>query len=349
MLRTEYIIFIVAFVAAYFGVDGFRAWSLRRGYLDHPNERSSHETPTPRGGGLVIAAVTVTIYISSSWLLNYRLSVGFIVGAILIVAISWLDDIYSLSFIWRVLVHSIAAVCVIVDLGYFGVVKLPFVEAPLTIGIPGLALAFIWIVGLANAYNFMDGIDGIAGIQAFSAGLGWLIVGLLLGIPAATIIGGTVLFASVAFLIHNWQPAKIFMGDAGSAFLGFTFASVPFLIREQLPERSTLLPIVAVLFVWLFVFDSALTLFRRLLRGERVWTAHREHLYQRIVIGGRSHQFVSTVYGVGAVAIAVPSAIVLVSQNSNAVYSSFAVLMASTGGILFLARLKSSGNNVSDE
>lgn len=337
MFKTEYIIFLGALLATYFGVGWFRAWTLRKGYLDHPNERSSHSTPTPRGGGLVIAAVTLSAYVSSSWLFSYRLSVGFIVGAVLVVGVSWLDDIYSLSFIWRILVHSLAAICVILDLGYFIEVSLPLFETPFYIGIGGCGLAFVWIVGLVNAYNFMDGIDGIAGVQAFAAGLGWLTVGLLLGIPTASILGGTVLFASIGFLIHNWQPAKIFMGDAGSAFLGFTFSAVPLLIRDQIPGRSGLLPVVAVLFLWLFVFDAALTLVRRLLRGERIWAAHREHLYQRMVIAGRSHQLVSSIYGAAGLSIALPAALYLSLGDSKAAYFLLPSLTLSTVVIFILA------------
>lgn len=329
LFKFEYIVFIFALVVTYFGVGRFRAWSLRKGYLDHPNERSSHETPTPRGGGLVIAAVTISSYIGSSWPLNYKLSIGFIIGAVLVVAVSWLDDIYSISFAWRLIVHLLAATAVIVDVGYFDSVAFPFVETPLDVGIFGILISIIWIAWFVNAYNFMDGIDGIAGVQAVAAGLGWLLVGQLTGIPAATIIGGTVLFSSIGFLIHNWQPAKIFMGDAGSAFLGFTLASMPFLVREQGILRPALLPVVAVLFVWLFVFDSALTLVRRLIRGERVWTAHQEHLYQRMVIGGRSHQFVSTLYGVVAVVIAVPAALLVDHHDSSTSYILVAIALFS--------------------
>lgn len=330
MFKSEYIIFIFAFVVSYFGIRWFRIWTLQRGYLDHPNERSSHDTPTPRGGGLVIAGITLATYICCSWLFDYRISVGFLFGGFLIVAISWLDDIFSLSFIWRVLIHAIAAVCVIGDLGYFTTISLPLPETTLYVGIAGSALAFIWIVGLVNAYNFMDGIDGIAGIQSVAASVGWLIVGSQSGMSNVTILSGTVLFSSIGFLLHNWQPAKIFMGDVGSAFLGFTFATIPFLLREHVGERSSILPLAAVLFVWLFVFDSALTLLRRLIRGERIWTAHRKHLYQRLVIAGCSHQFVSLFYGLIAMTIALTTSFLLFIQLADSTYIISALVLVLT-------------------
>ncbi|MGB5013014.1 MAG: glycosyltransferase family 4 protein, partial [Pyrinomonadaceae bacterium] len=302
-----------------------------RGFLDHPNERSSHETPTPRGGGLVIAAVVLISYMSGSWFLDYSVSIGFITGAVLIVAISWLDDIYSLSFGWRLLVHLVAAAFVIVDVGTFDSASIPLIEAPIYLGKVGIVISILWIIYLVNAYNFMDGIDGIAGVQAAAAGLGWLILGLLIGLPGAVIIGGVIIFASVGFLFHNWQPAKIFMGDAGSAFLGFTFGSMPFMFRQSENANSNILPFLALLFVWPFVFDSALTLFRRMLRGERVWTAHREHLYQTLVISGRSHKWVSTLYGIIALSIAVPAAFVIEPRYSH--------LLLPLAGVVFVSTL----------
>lgn len=337
MLKAEYLIFFISLAVTYVGVRWFRQWSLRKGYLDHPNERSSHENPTPRGGGLVIAAVTLAAYIGSSWMLDYKLSLGFIAGALLIVSVSWIDDVFSLSFGWRLLVHLVAAAAVIADVGYFEELSIPFVKAPLHLGIFGMVISLILIAWFVNAYNFMDGIDGLAGIQAVAAGLGWLLIGILMEIPTATVIGGVVLFSSIGFLIHNWQPAKIFLGDAGSAFLGFTFASMPFLLREQGTVRPALLPIVAVLFVWLFVFDSALTVLRRLLRGERVWTAHREHLYQRMVIAGRSHQFVSILYGLIAVVIAVPAALMVNIHYSSTSYLLAAIVILSVAITLAIA------------
>ncbi len=330
MSKVEYIIFAIAFIVTYFGVEWFRRWTLNKGFLDHPNERSSHDTPTPRGGGLVIAAVVLISYASGSQFLDYSVSIGYITGAFLIVAISWLDDIYSLSFGWRLLVHLLAAAAVIIDVGTFDHALIPLVETPIYLGNVGIAISILWIVYLVNAYNFMDGIDGIAGVQAVAAGLGWLIVGLLIGLPAAVIIGGVIIFASVGFLFHNWQPARIFMGDAGSAFLGFTFGSMPFMFRQHEVANSNLLPFIALLFVWPFVFDSAFTLFRRMLRGERVWTAHRQHLYQYMVISGRSHKWVSTLYGIIALSIAVPAAFVTEPRYSQLLPPLAVVLFVST-------------------
>jgi len=301
----ELTLFFGCFLVTYFGVRAFRAWTLRRGVLDHPNERSSHTDPTPRGGGLVVAVVVLAAYVIAAGLVGFEISWGFLAGSLIVVAISWLDDIYSVSFIWRLLAHSVAAICLLLDLGYLSTIVMYDTTTPLSIGIIGAVVSFVWIIWLINAYNFMDGIDGIAGTQAVAAAIGWLLAGLANGSPATMVLGGSVLFAALAFLLHNWSPARIFMGDAGSAFLGFTFASLPFIFRGSLTSDSGISATIGVLFVWMFVFDSVVTLIRRILNGEKIWTAHRQHLYQRLVISGYSHQKTTLIYGTFSLPIAI--------------------------------------------
>lgn len=297
---TEVGIYLLIFLSTLFGVELFRHWSRRRSLLDVPNERSSHSTPTPRGGGLIIVIVCLSAFAGLTFFSKGRFSYGYLGGAGLIALISWLDDLFSISFVWRFLVHSLAALFALGSLGYFEEFYFPF-QQTVNIGHAGFLLTFLWIVWLTNAYNFMDGIDGLAGIQAVTAGFGWLLVGKFFGAETVGFYGGVVMFASLGFLIVNWQPAKIFMGDVGSAFLGYTFAVMPLLMKNELnpdfEKRAVLLP-VAVLLVWLFVFDTLWTFARRILKKEKVWQAHREHLYQQMVIGGFSHQFVSGLYGI---------------------------------------------------
>src|SRR3954452_22524105 len=117
MSFLEICIFSAVFLVTYFGVRWYRVWSLKRGVLDHPNERSSHEVPTPRGGGLVMAIAVLAVYLGAASLVGYEVSTGFAVGSVFVVAISLLDDIFSISFTWRLLVHSIAAALVIYSCG----------------------------------------------------------------------------------------------------------------------------------------------------------------------------------------------------------------------------------------
>lgn len=291
----EIIFFGIALIAAIVGIAAFRRYGTALGTLDIPNERSSHTKPTLRGGGLVIVVVSLMLYVSLEPLGVGNTNWAFVAGAVIVAAVSWLDDAFDLPAWVRLIVHSGAAAIVVAGSGPLsgwyipghGVVSmLPWLSHIVT---------FLWIVWMINAYNFMDGIDGIAGGQAVAAGLAWAAMGLWLGDPALYIFAGVIAFSSLGFLFHNWSPANVFMGDVGSAFLGFTFAAMP-LIAETDSSRRPLLFTAAVGFLWLFVFDTVFTFIRRLLRKEKVWRAHRQHIYQRLVISGWSHSSVSLIY-----------------------------------------------------
>lgn len=292
------LLYVSIFLATFFGVETFRRWSRRRNILDVPNERSSHVAPTPRGGGLIVGIICLSVMLGycSVFRINYYWS--YFIGAILIVSISWLDDLFSVSVFWRFLCHGLAAFLVVWNLGWWEIVYLPF-GGTIQLGGFGIFFTFLWIVWMVNAYNFMDGIDGIAALQAAAAGTGWLVVGMLSGRETAGFYGGVLAFSSLGFLMHNWQPAKIFMGDVGSAFLGYSFATLPLLAKNELTKDDSylqLLPLIAASLVWLFLFDTILTFFRRILNGEKVWQAHRGHIYQKLVIFGYTHRFVSVLY-----------------------------------------------------
>jgi UDP-N-acetylmuramyl pentapeptide phosphotransferase/UDP-N-acetylglucosamine-1-phosphate transferase len=176
----------------------------------------------------------------------------------------------------------------VIDLGWLGQFDL---------GPAGWVLTVLWIVGMTNAFNFMDGIDGIAGITA-AAALGVVSGGFWLGGDGyGALLAAAVAAAAVGFLVWNWQPARVFMGDVGSASLGYTIAVLPLVAGEA--ERRWLLPL-TVAVMWPFLLDTTLTFLRRLRNGENVLEAHRSHFYQRLVIGGWSHSTVALIYGVAS-------------------------------------------------
>ena len=286
---------IPALLLGYGGVLLVRRWATQRGVIDVPNQRSSHTAPTPRGGGVVFFPV-VLLGLGAHAMLAPATDVA-ATGAFLLLAgavtlVSWLDDLRSVPFQWRLGVHVLAAVGAVLSFGHWHTIALPW-AGPVHVGAWGAILTVVWIVGLTNAYNFMDGIDGIAGLQALVAGIAWAILAALGGWQTAGLIGILVAAASAGFLAHNWSPARIFMGDAGSAFLGFTFAVIPLVASSSDPW----LPISAALIVWPFVADAAGTFIRRAIRGEEVWNAHKSHLYQRLVQRGWSHARVAILYG----------------------------------------------------
>jgi Fuc2NAc and GlcNAc transferase len=332
----EICIFSAVFLATYFGVRWYRAWSLKRGVLDHPNERSSHSSPTPRGGGLVMAIVIMAVYLGAASLIGYEVSIGFAVAAALVAAVSLLDDLYSISFAWRLLVHSISAALVIYSCGHVGLTDSAQMSFASVSDWIGAAMTFVWIVWTLNAYNFMDGIDGIAGLQAVTASIGWMIIGLYMGEPAILMLGGSILFASLAFLLHNWPPARIFMGDAGSAFLGFCFASMPFVARTFVEVGANRLFIAGIALLWLFIFDSIFTLIRRAARREKVWNAHREHLYQRLIRSGYAHRTVTLIYGGLSAVAAVAAVFSLLSDDRSRIAILIAALFCTALSVVAL-------------
>ena len=270
-------------------------WARARGVLDIPNARSSHTRVTPRGGGLAIVLVVAIAALLAVILHPESLKdvAGMILPAVSIAAISWLDDVHTLDNRTRFSVHLLCAAVSTaflgpveqVDLGSFGTFDLGIFAWPLTV---------LWIVGLTNAFNFMDGIDGIAGITALAAGIAIAAASWALGATAVGAVAAAMAAASLGFLSCNWQPARIFMGDVGSAFLGFLIAVLPLAVGGEAKPR--VVP-VAVFVMWPFIFDTGYTIVRRLRNRENIFEAHRSHLYQRLTIAGWSHRAVSALYG----------------------------------------------------
>ncbi len=331
------ILFGVVFVVSWSGVGLFRRWSLHRNLLDIPNDRSSHSKPTPRGGGVVIVAVSLLAYAAIAVILDAPASVGYFVGAIIVALVSWLDDLYSLPFWARLIAHFTAASILVLDSGFWQTIFVPVISIHIPLGpVIGLAVTVAWIVWMVNAYNFMDGIDGIAGLQAVIACVAWAVILYKFNLQVGFLFAGVLACSSAGFLIHNWQPARIFMGDVGSAFLGFTLGAMPIIARTGSTDEPSVLPIVALLFVWFFVFDTVFTLIKRTLQRERLWEAHRQHLYQRMVIRGWKHSSVSLLYGSAAAILSVMGCLSIMFGGNYELLILLSVVVL-TASIIYLA------------
>lgn len=290
-----------------------RKFNISLSIFDIPNERSSHTIPIPRGGGLVIVIITLGGLLVAKGLRLFfcpwpKLA-AYLSGALLIAVISWIDDLHSLPSYIRFCAHCLAAFIIIAIFGFWKVIALPFL-GQVDLGLIGPLVSFFWIVGLTNSYNFMDGIDGIAGGQALVAGLGWIFFGWLMNLPLLKIMGVLLAASSWGFLWYNWPKASIFMGDVGSAFLGYSFACLSLIGSQKNPYLS----LAGILLVWPFVFDTCFTFLRRLKNRENIFTAHRSHLYQRLVICGYTHQTVTMLY-MGLDALGLILALMIMSRE----------------------------------
>ncbi len=278
-------------------------WALRHALLDIPNERSSHSLPTPKGGGLGIALVSLgtmtTHLLAGSPDVPVGVGLVFVLASASIAAVGWRDDCYNLPIKTRLTIQAGVAVALVLAGGAITQVYLPFLGV-LSLG-TGVALlpSVLWIVSLTNIYNFMDGIDGLAGIQALVTGGAWCFLLLMERQATPALLSGLMAATSLGFLLLNIPPARIFMGDVGSTFLGFSLAALPVLAFSQI-ENPRLL-VTGVLFVAPFAFDATFTMARRALKGENILTAHCSHLYQRLVRMGYSHGQVTGLYSLLAV------------------------------------------------
>jgi Fuc2NAc and GlcNAc transferase len=300
-----------------------------RALLDVPNARSSHSMPTPRGGGLAIACCLLTALVVA-WIggwISGAFAAAALGGGALTAAVGWIDDHRALPPAWRLIAHFAAAFWAIHWLGSPGQLQVGAFILPLGHFAP--VLTVLLIVWLLNLYNFMDGIDGLAGVEAVTACAGGAVLAALLGAPHVATIAILIGAAAAGFLVWNWAPAKIFLGDVGSGFLGYILA-----ITALHSEGTGGPPLLAwLVLLGVFVTDATVTLLRRLARGEAVFSAHRSHAYQRAVQAGWSHAQVSGAVAVTNVALA---GLALLAQANNRYSLLFAA--AAAVGLLSLYR-----------
>ena len=253
-----------------------RRYALSRQIIDVPNARSSHTVPTPRGGGVAIV-VTFLASLPVLAVLGWAppaVLMGIGGAGALVAVIGFMDDHGHIAARWRLLGHFAAAAWMLFWLD--GLAPLEFAGMHLDLHWFGYLLAALYSVWMLNLYNFMDGIDGIASLEAISVGIGMAVIAMLTGTPELMTLPLLLAAATAGFLFWNFPPAKIFMGDAGSGFLGIVLAGLSLQAAWHSPQ---------LFWCWLillgvFVVDATFTLLRRLLRGDKVYEAHRSHGYQ---------------------------------------------------------------------
>lgn len=253
--------------------------------LDHPNERSLHHRAVPRGGGLAILLAILAGGLGVVWFHSVAGLAGLVFGVILVGGVSFLDDRYSIPPLYRLPAH-IVAVIVFLYQGY--VLEGPVIPGASLDWSYGAAAAFslLFCVWMINLYNFMDGMDGFAGGMAVSGFGIFAIMGWLAGHELFFVMNLIIVAAAAGFLVFNFPPARIFMGDAGSSTLGFLAA-----VFSLWGDRDGVFPFwIALLVFSPFIVDATVTLLRRLWRREKVWRAHKTHYYQKLVQAGWGHR-----------------------------------------------------------
>jgi UDP-N-acetylmuramyl pentapeptide phosphotransferase/UDP-N-acetylglucosamine-1-phosphate transferase len=313
-------------------VAGARDLARRKMLMDRPNVRSLHVRPTPRGGGVgVVVPTCVALGVMGATEHIAQGAAVWIGGSgLFIAAVGMVDDVRGLPAVTRLVLQGSAAALFVAGIGAWRTFAWPGLWR-VDLGWMAIPLTILLVAGLTNAYNFMDGVDGIAGSQGAIAGCGWIGAAYALQDPMLAVAGAVVAASCLGFLLFNWPPASIFMGDVGSGFLGFVLAALSVSVALRSPATAT----AGILFVWPFVFDTAFTLLRRLRRRENLLHAHRSHLYQRLVLTGLSHRSVTTLYGVLAIAgVIVGNA---VAREAAPASSAGALLIAALSGALWLS------------
>jgi Fuc2NAc and GlcNAc transferase len=276
----------MAFIMAWAGTALMRRIAIARRLLDVPNARSSHSVPTPRGAGvaIVVAATCALLLLALRHRVDLRLLVALLGGGSAIALVGFADDRRPVSPLIRLLVHVAAAVWTVVWLG--GMPPLA-VSGSIVIGhFTASAFGVIAIVWALNLFNFMDGIDGIAASEALFITWAAAFLGFAGGGGNGALLFALAVGAScLGFLCWNWPPARVFMGDVGSAYLGYVLATLAIACARERPLALAVWTILGAV----FLLDATLTLLRRLGRGEKIYEAHRSHAYQWLARRYRSH------------------------------------------------------------
>jgi Fuc2NAc and GlcNAc transferase len=288
-MPAELILGLACFVLSALMTQAVRRLALTHGLLDIPNERSSHAEPTPRGGGIAVVTTATACFVLLG--LAHRLDLALtaaLAGGLGVAAVGFMDDRRPLPVAVRLIAHLAAALWALAWLG--GLPSLRVGDQLITWGPAGYLLGALGIVWAINLFNFMDGIDGVAASEAiFITVAGALLTPLLAGSAGDAWAAVLVAAACGGFLLWNWPPARVFLGDAGSGYLGYVIAVLAVGATRKDPVA---------LWVWLilggvFFVDATVTLLRRFLHRERLQQAHRSHAYQWLARRWGSHRRVT--------------------------------------------------------
>lgn len=301
-LLMPWIFFLFSAVLSYAVTKLSIGISLRRGILDVPNPRSSHSGLVPRVGGIgILCGFYISLagfsFITSSGVSVDTVSLSEVFLIILVgcgsAATGLYDDLRGLQPLRKFSFQLVLAVLVVAFGHQLEVFSVPF-SPPVILGVVAVPLTIVWLTGFSNAYNFMDGINGLAGGTGVAYGAFFFIMAWWQGSQDIAMVALVLAGSSLGFLLHNFPRAHTFMGDTGSLFLGMLYALLVVWLAQESSQPASLTTLLLICSV--FLYDSGFTLLRRLRRRENIFEAHRSHLYQRLVQVGLTHGKVTSLY-----------------------------------------------------
>lgn len=328
-MLSLFIFFLLAFAMTYF----MRAYALKKNIIDNPNERSSHSVPTPRGGGVAVVCsyLLALIILMYSQQLTVHIGLTLMAAGLVIALLGFLDDHGHINSMLRLAIHFLVAIGVVISLGGFSEVT---AFNGLALGFSANIIAVLFLVWLLNLYNFMDGINGIASVEAITTVVSMAILYYVLNTTLNSDIHWLLAACVFGFLLWNFPKAKIFMGDACSGFLGLTLGILALIALKE----NLALFCAWIICLGVFVVDATYTLIKRVLSGYKMYDAHRSHSYQILSRKWGSHTPVTLAVAAINLLWLLPLAYYTVTQPLA--YPEFMVLVAYLPLILIAMKLK---------
>ena len=328
-MLSVFIFFLLAFAMTYF----MRAYAFKKNIIDNPNERSSHSVPTPRGGGVAVVgsyllALAVLIYNQQ---MTVHIGLTLIAAGFVIALLGFLDDHGHINSMLRLAVHFLVAIGVVISLGGFSEVT---AFNGLQLGFLANIIAVLFLVWLLNLYNFMDGINGIASVEAITTVVSMAILYYVLNTTLNSDILWLLAACVFGFLLWNFPKAKIFMGDACSGFLGLTLGILALIALKE----NLALFCAWIICLGVFVVDATYTLIKRVLNGYKMYDAHRSHSYQ--ILSRKLNSHTPVTWGVALINIfwLFPIAYFVVTQDFR--YPEIAIVIAYVPLIICAIKMK---------
>ncbi len=283
------LLFILATAASFVVTGAVRGYALRQRLVETPGPRRSHSTPTPHGGGLAIAATFMIgmLFLLMTHNMPVNLFVALFGGGFAVAAIGFWDDHRAVPARIRIMVHFGAGAWALYWLGGFA--PLPLGDVGVELGHSGYVLGALTITWVLNLYNFMDGIDGLAAGETITIAGAACLMMIANQADQGPVVLGLLAAATLGFLPWNWPPARIFMGDVGSGFLGFALA----VIALHAAHAGAVNVWTWMILLGVFIVDATVTLIRRMMQGDRWYEPHRSHAYQHAAVMLGSHRLVT--------------------------------------------------------